>query len=413
MKKLLIALFVLSAACLYALPTGKSFLYADSYMLRSNGIEAVYTNPALLNPQTKGVWLPLINGGIYVANNSISLKTYNDFFGSGSLDEEEKAKFLQEIESELVFHSESHHSLYGGKLQNYAYALSFHTYANASMQKEYLELMLNGNAEEEYHFGKGANNGDVSSFIDFTVGMGDISVNIFKDKLPPIKFGYSGSLLVGVNAINTKSFKGHIISNLDGLDAESDVVLRSGVGGIGFKGLVGLVSNPTKNTQVGLSLDNVLGFIDWSLSNNELKYNVVIDSVYISDLEEDFYTYNETRHKSSGFTTIIPPELRIAGIYHGKNYSLSLDVVQGFADSFMTSATPRIAMGLEAFPMPLLPLHLGFATGNNQSPWHISYGTGLKLKHFELGFGVQSFQSLFPGYNTKGVSFATYCNIDI
>ena len=78
MKHLALALCLLAClSSLTAFGTGKSILFSDSYMLRAQGIDAVYYNPALISEAYTDVSLPIVNTGIFIANNSISLDTYN------------------------------------------------------------------------------------------------------------------------------------------------------------------------------------------------------------------------------------------------------------------------------------------------------------------------------------------------
>jgi len=76
-KYLLLLLLLLLAAGLNALGVGKALLFSDSFMLRARGSEALYYNPALINERYTDVYLPGVNLGFYVNNNSLDLDTYN------------------------------------------------------------------------------------------------------------------------------------------------------------------------------------------------------------------------------------------------------------------------------------------------------------------------------------------------
>ena len=78
MKKLLLLLLpLLCVSLLSGFITGKSLLFADSFMLRAQGTEALYFNPALLHPGYSDIMLPAVNSAAFVANNSFDLDTYN------------------------------------------------------------------------------------------------------------------------------------------------------------------------------------------------------------------------------------------------------------------------------------------------------------------------------------------------
>jgi len=82
--------------------------------------------------------------------------------------------------------------------------------------------------------------------------------------------------------------------------------------------------------------------------------------------------------------------------------------VQGTDESILTSKVGRVSFGAELLPIPILPVHLGFSPGSSNYPWRVSYGFGLRIKPVEFGLGLQSFESVLPSYNTKGLALATY-----
>ncbi len=413
MKKIVLILSVLclAAAALFALPTGKSMMYSDSYMLRARGTEALYWNPALLNSSYQDIWLPVVNGGFQIVNNSLDLQTYNDLVGTEYLNDDDKEKFLNKIDQRLTFTTEGHYSVFGFTNGSVAYASALHLYGNMSLSKKYLSLMLYGNTEEEYIFYKANNNLAGITFTDFTMGVGDIKINLNEDVIPPIIFGLSGSLLIGGAEIHTKDYTGSLTSNIDGLSAVQNFTLGTGFGGFGYKAMLGLASDPLPNLSVGLTLDNIFGALNWSLLNEDNHFKFQIDSLYAANLSDDFFTESKTTSDAGSFSTRIPPELRMATMYHLDSFSLSLDYVQGFDNSVMTTKKGRIAAGMELLALPRFPIHLGVGFGNSDYPWRVSYGFGLKTRAVEMGIGFQCFESVLPSYSTKGVSLSSYFNV--
>lgn len=417
MKKIVLcSLILISLVCsLMAIPTGKSMSMGDSYMMRAWGTEALYWNPARLNSTYQNISLPLINGGFQVVNNSLDLKTYNDFVSLEYLTAEDKEDFLDKIDEKLMLNTEGHYSIYGMTIKNFAFSTSAHYYGSASLSKKYLSLVLYGNEEEEYTFHKRNNNVAAISFVDLTFGMGDITIKTPKKlkKMPPIKFGFSSSILIGAADVRTKSYTGNFSSTLDGISATQDVTLGTGMGGLGFKSMLGIVSEPIPHLNLGLTLDNLFGFITWSGNNEDMHYNISIDSVYVSNLSDDLYVDSDSTFSAGSYSTKIPPELRFGSMYSIKQGSISMDYIQGFANSVMTSKRGRVAFGLELLPTPSIPINLGLSLGNKDYPWRMSYGIGFKTRATEFGIGFQCFESLLPGYTNKGLAFSSYLNIKI
>ena len=178
MKKLLILLcFCLGLASLLAMPTSKSIFYADSYMLRAYGIEANYWNPAKLSKEGRTeVWLPLVNTGVYAANTSFDLATYNFFVTRDTLFTADKEKLLSKIDGSLRFTSGGSTSIFGITMGNVALSASAKYYVKGAFAKDYLEILLYGNTEDSYEFMKSDTNFSALAYSDLTYGLGGINL---------------------------------------------------------------------------------------------------------------------------------------------------------------------------------------------------------------------------------------------
>jgi len=403
---LLIAVIVLLGESLVAGDSaGKPLMFADSYMLRAQGTEANYWNPALLSVDTKDIWLPAVNLGFSLANNSLDVKIYNHIMGTGYLNTADKDRLLNMIDKRVMILGASQISLFGFTSDNFALSSSVNAFAKASFDKDYLRLLLYGNTDENYEFTRQDTNLGALSYIDLTIGMGDVTLPL-PPNIPTIKAGLSVSLLAGLEDIHTDTFYGSFTSNFDGLMVQQDMVFKSGIGGAGFKSLIGLVCDPLPQLSTGLTLDNLFGFISWGLHKEDLNYHFEVDSVYIANLSEDFYMWEASRTKGESYTTKLPPELRLAALYRFPKVSVSADYVQGFATSIVTSSVGRVALGAEVLPLATLPIRCGIAFGNSDYPWRVSYGIGFRFSTMELGIGMQTFKSLVPGNTSKGLAFA-------
>ncbi|MDP2174036.1 MAG: DUF5723 family protein [Candidatus Cloacimonadaceae bacterium] len=409
MRKLFLFLILsLSAFALFGTNyAGKGMMYSDSYMLRAKGSEANYWNPALISENYGDLWLPALNSGFYAANNSLDLDIYNHIMKKKYLDDSDKQKLLNMIDENLNITVGGQSSILGLTFGNVALTSSIHYYAKAAVSEKYLELLLYGNAEEHYEFGKKHNNLAALSYVDFTLGYGDITLPL-PESVPTIKAGIGASLLVGIQDIHTSHYHGSFSSTIDGLSLHQDITLKTGGGGAGFKAMLGLVSEPLPNLFAGITLDNIFGFINWGLVRENLNYRLSADSVYVANLDDDIFEWEKTREKADAFSTSFPLELRLATLYRTRQAVLSTDFVQGFGSSIMTSKIGRISFGAELLPIPMMPIHLGVGLGNSEYPWRVSYGIGLKIRPVEFGIGMQSFESILPGVKTKGVAFASY-----
>ncbi len=414
MKAIFLTCFAILLLCipLSAFNTGKSILFADSYMLRANGVEAAYWNPAnLVRQKHIDFWAPGLNMGVSVTNNAFDLDTYNFIVGQEYLEDADKQLILNKIDGSLHTEMEAQISLFGFTLDNMSFSSALHAMGKVAVSERYLELLLYGNTDSLYVFDKGTTDANGISYVDFTFGAGGFEIPVFPSEYPALRAGFSVSALVGVANADLNKFYGYFQSGWDGITLHQDINLRTGFGGYGHKALLGAACDLSPNLQLGLTLDNLWGKLTWSAVAEELRYSVVADSVYAVDIDDDFYVVSDDRVAIADYSTELPPEIRMAALWKEPTYSFSADYVQAFKNSAATSKVGRLSFGAQLLPLPFLPLNFGLALGNEAYPWRASYGLGLKSKGSEFGFSVQSVDSLFPGYKSKGVSFGSYIRL--
>ncbi len=409
MRKILLTAII---ACLtlgiYATPTAKSIFFADSYMLRAQGVEANYWNPAkIIEGKYMDLWLPGANSGLQVSNNALDLDTYNFFAGRDTLFADDKKRILNKIDGSVSLDASGNISVFGITMGNTAISSSAHFFGKGELSEEFLRLALYGNTEDEYIFSKNENSGSMVAYTDITYGIGDLTIPFIPENYPRIKAGFSGSLLAGVTSIDTQTFHMRFASTMEeGATLDSEVILRHGVGGVGFKGMFGMYSEITPWLEAGLTLDNLFGVINWNIATESKRFTASMDSVYISDIDSDLFDYDNEDIDIGSFTTDLGTELRLAAMYKSKYASVSMDWVQGFSETTVSSKVGRLSLASEFLPVPFLPLSLGIALPNSSNPVKVSYGAGIKSKTNEISLAVQSFDSLIPGYKSKGIAFA-------
>jgi hypothetical protein len=415
MKKLILLCLVLMLAfsSLPAIKTGKSIFYADSYMLRARGVEAAYWNPAnIIAGKYYDLWLPGVNSGVYVSNNALNLDTYNYVMSQDRLDDADKQLILGKMDGSLRASMSGNTSILGFGFANMTISSSVTYLGRMALSEDYLDLLLYGNTEEEYLFDKSTNDLAALSFVDVTLGMGGFYIPFLPEKVPPIRFGFSASALAGVGSVHMEDYNGVIRRSIDsGLYLYQDVNLRTAAGGVGFKGMLGLASNPIPNLEVGLTLDNLFGGITWSMFKEDQKFHFVADSIYIANIDEDFYTQTSERVEIDAFSTELPPELRLGAMWTFPKLSVSTDYVQGFKNSMVTSSVGKLSFGAQLLPVPFLPLSFGISLGNSQNPWRVSYGVSLRSATGEAGIAFQSYDSFIPGPKSKGISFGSFVRL--
>jgi len=414
MKKILISvLFILFSLSLVAVPTAKSLFFADSYMLRAQGVEANYWNPAKLAVGTYiDLWLPGLNSGIEISNNALDLDTYNDFVSQDFLSDEDKERILNKMDGSIKADGSASVSIFGITLGNTAISSSSHIYGKGQISEDFLNLAFYGNTEDEYVFTKKHNNASLISYLDFTYGAGGFKIPFIPENYPQIVTGFSASMLVGIKSIDIQDLNMRFYSTIDsGANLDSEVLLRNGSGGVGFKGMLGMYSELTPWLEAGLTVDNILGAIHWSIANDLRRFTASADSVYISNIDEDLFHTSNKKEKADPYTTDLGTEMRLAALYKHPIFTLSADWVQGFSESTVSSKVGRLSLGAGFFPVPFMPVSVGISLPNSSHPVKVSYSAGIKSKTNEFNLAVQSFDSLIPGYNSKGISFGVATRI--
>ncbi|GAB1467449.1 hypothetical protein MASR2M64_01180 [Candidatus Cloacimonadota bacterium] len=416
MKKLILLslTMVIVFSSLAAIKTGKSIFYADSYMLRARGVEAAYWNPAnLMAGKYYDLWVPGVNTGIFVNNNALDLDTYNYVMSQERLNNDDKQLILGKMDGSLRGSMRGNTSIFGYAFENMSISSSLTVAGKMSVSKDYLDLLLNGNTEAEYIFDTATNDLAALSFVDITFGMGGINIPYLPDKIPPIRFGFSASALAGVGNAEIEEYSGILRSSIDsGLYLSQDLTIRTAIGGTGFKGMIGFASNPLPGLEVGLTLDNIFGVIKWNMITENRNYSFEADSIYVANINEDFYTQTKSTEDIASYSTKLPAELRLGALWTYGIYSFSTDYVQGFKNSMVTSNIGRFSLATQVAPISWLPFSIGFSTGDSQNPWSASYGISLRSETGEIGLAVQSFETLIPNYKTKGISFGSFLRIN-
>ncbi|HOH60485.1 MAG TPA: DUF5723 family protein [Candidatus Cloacimonadota bacterium] len=410
MRKLILVLTVLSLTLsISAMPSAKSIFFADSYMLRATGVEANYWNPARLQKgERTEYWLPGVNSAVAISNNALDLDTYNYFVSRDTLFSADKERLLRDVKGKLAVNGEASISIYGYTMSNAALSISSRVFAKAKAQEDILRLALYGNTEDHYRFTRNSNNVSGMAYTDVTYGIGGYNLPFMPAGTPLIKVGGSLSALIGMANLETNQFLAEISTDAEGgVNARQNTIIRSSTYGFGFKGMLSMYSQIMPQWEAGLSLDNIGGNILWRGSNEERHFSLAIDSVFVASIDDDIYTLEEETIEIDPYGTSLPMELRLASKYDLGPVDVSADWVQGFKESAVTSDTGRLSMAAEAHPWSFMPVSFGLSFPNSKIPLKASYSIGLRSRVSEFGIAVQSYNSIFPGYKSKGVSLAT------
>ncbi len=409
MKKTIIILSILMTIALCS-ATSRSNGFAGSFMMRANTTDAIFWNPANLVDDKAYMELPFTNFDFAVSNNAFTIDTYNSVAGQ-MIDVDLKDKLMKDLNGALVLKARASVQEFAWSDGKTGLGLRTHYALNSRFSEEYIRLALYGNTQNYYEFDEKNNNIDMLSYMDLAWSYGGLSMPYVNDYFPAT-WGVTLSTLIGINSVETKEYSGHFSNGLEGdeingADFVQDITLISSTGGIGYKGLLGLALEPVENLNLGMTFDNLFAKIYWELDNQEIHYIVHADSIFILDLDEDFYSEEQTNMQISKRSTKLPFEFALGSKYSYKKSSLSMDYRQATKSSAFTSDKPDISLGFETM-WAAMPIQLGIRFGNSTVPMIFAWGLGYRSDTLEFGINIQSYDSFIPGDDSKGTAIGIH-----
>lgn len=416
MRKITIIFSILVLFCsLNAFTNAASMALADSYSLRANGIEAGYWNPAnLYDNQNKGYELYLLNTGISLSGNLLSVGLYNEINGD-TLTIAKRKDILSRFDNSLQVNANFHYSLLGYSYNQHSISVGITTIALGKISKKYLDLLLLGNSEtydKTYTFTKENNSARALSYADLTYAastktLSDIIPSLDYVKwLPDVKIGYSFSALIGISEADVIKYDSHFSTNdSTGIHLDQSIKGKYALGGYGMKMKLGLESEVYKNLKVGLTFDNLIGFVKWTGKTKATEFNASTDSIFIADLGDNFITQSDTTYSIGNYETTLPVIFHFGALYNYDKASFSLDWEQNLGSDAIYSDQPEVSFGSQYYVLPYLPLRFGFGFGNIDREHKFTYGIGYEGNKFTFNIGVESVSQVFPNSDSKNVSF--------
>ncbi len=401
MRTFLIIILIILAASVYANNSASAIAFSGSNSLRASGSEVNYWNPANLKYALydKGE-LSLFSGAFGIGNNGFSISRYNEINGT-FLTNEDKERILKDISKSLKFQTSLHLNVISIAFRNLAISSGVNAFVEGQLSSEYIELILMGNEyDRRYQFSKENNGFNLLSYADLTIGFAPYSFE-FRDM--QFHTGVALSLLSGIANVTTERYDSEFYVSDAGLNLDQTIELKRGMGGFGFKSLLGVRTDIFDDLSLSFTVDNLFGFITWIDKTESTVIETKIDNVYLASLEEEIIQQKEETSELDNFTTSLPVFTRLGILYRMDEFSFSIDWKQGFTKSVLTEKTPELSFGAEYLPIRYLPLRFGYRPGLGEIPYAVSYGTAFVSNSFELGIGVQSVRAVFPSSYSRGV----------
>lgn len=369
---------------------------AGAYSLAARGPDALHANPATLAWTQEN--LLRIDAAGSLQNSDFSLSDYRRWNGA-VWSEEDKAQILAKIDDSGV------DGRYDGTLaspgvswNHWAFALATQSVGTVRLPREYVDLVFTGNTPGRSWSFEGSG-GQQYTCTSLSAGFGH---TLFESARWSLAGGLTARYLRGWEYRDVVDVRGDLSTTLDSVVGSLQATTRTAEGGHGFTADLGLAARTATNWQIGLTLRNVIGFLDWSNAPKLHVDRAVADSLTLNDLEdEEFIDLSSEQPIEGTFRHTLARELILAVATHVDGARIELDYRQGFDDTPVVSTTPRIAAGVELSAHSWNVGRAGLAVGGVDGPV-LAIGGGLRLGRFRVDAAYQSLGS-FHVFLPRGV----------
>jgi hypothetical protein len=427
MKTRYIPIYLLLPAALAWGQTGynaRSMGMAGAYQSLARGAEVSNWNPANLglsdNPHGS---VDLLNMGVALGNNSLSLNLYNGYFSQdyfdqhGSWDEAAKSTILSHFPGDgFRGFSRVQATPLAISYKQYAFAVNTFAYWDMHMPKAFFALPLEGLGTDPVNLSGVAGEGVAGTELAFSGGH---ALNLGLPWVQEFSVGATFKYLIGHAYGKVDQANGYILSNQDSMILDMNYeVTRAGMAadngthgsGIGID--LGAAARLSDRLVAGLSLNNLVGSLKFSGVNKELGSVSLHEPGLSIDEFDNFGEYmdsitvtTDTSYASNESASYhMPSALMLSANYLVLPWmTAEADFQQGLNHTAGNSVRTRLALGTEIRYLSFLPVRLGLAFGGVQGTT-LAFGLGLDLKTYKLDIAAGNQRGLFNG--SKGLSFA-------
>jgi len=366
------------------------------------GVDAAKYNPANLGLDGyRKTGFEFVSVGANVTNNAFTLSDYNKYTGA-VLSTADKQDIMDKVPEEgLRIDADIRANAASLAFGSYVISINGVGSANANINKDVIDLILNGN-----RFGDTVS--ITGSYADgISYGSLDLSFGrpIYQSGSRQLAVGATVRYIKGIAVEQLVEMTGHASTYESGFEGEGLAVVRTATGGRGYGLDLGLALKFKKDYTAGVSFKNVLGKITWNQGTEEHGYLYNFDATTYDDLQEDDFLGSEDYSEKIGsFTTSLPTSLNVGIANTSGQFLWAVDWVQGFENIPGSSTKPMLAAGVEYLPLMFLPLRAGYSVGGNRNA-SFTFGSGVRFMGFYLDAAVCTGKSVSV-HSAKGANFA-------
>ncbi len=399
---ILIAVMLTSSAAAGQYQNARSLALSKSFTSLARNYQAIGVNPANLALETNNnLSVELFSFGADINNNSFSLADYNKYNGE-HLSESDKQDILDKIpDTGLEGNAVGGASGLSFSKGSFAFGISGEGDGRASIDKQVIELIFNGNT-----FGDSIDIsdafGDGTAHVDFNLSY---ARELKQFGWGTLNWGVNAKYIYGLQYMEVVDADAYLITEMEGINSQGTFQIKTSGGGSGFGLDAGLSATYNDNWILSMAVTNLISTISWSNDNKLNTYVFSWENLTVQNSDDDsIITSDDYEESIESFSTSLAPQIALGASTRMGSYLLSFDYKQGLKNKGKVSTTPELAAGCEAHLVNFLPLRAGFSVGgaNGSSS---AIGFGLNLNPFFIDFAYMSTGSLIP-LGGKGMGLA-------
>ncbi len=380
----------------------RSIAMAGSYTAVARGYDAIGFNPANLGlPDKPGTQVQLFAFGSKLNNNSFSMSDYKRYNGA-YLSESDKREILSKIPSEgLEFRGTSAASALAFTFGPIAVSTTVEAAGTGTLSKDMVDLAFFGNKIGETI---SIDNADAQGLahVDLNLAYGR---RIKSFDWGDLSAGVNLKYIYGIASIDVTESNGSATTQVDGIDADGSIIMRSATGGSGFGLDIGTAATYREDWVFSAGLKNLVSSISWNKDAKETEYTFEVISLTAETASEDSTVVSDEVERSVGsFSTSLAPQVNLGAAYTIGKFLLASDLKFGLKDKAGVSTTPEISVGSEFHQFSFMPLRAGVSFGGVHGT-SLGLGGGFRLSSFFIDLAWASSGTLLPSFG-RGLSLA-------
>lgn len=408
MMKKISALVIISVTLLAVttnaggLSSARGVAMGGAHLGLARGVYAPLYNPGNIGlVEYREYGLELAGAGVQITNNSFTLKDYNEYTGA-VLSEQDKSVILGKIPGEgLKISANAEASALSVSLGSFVFSMTGYAATEVNLGKEALELFLNGN-----EIGQSFTlDGMYSEAIAYASAGVSYGMPVYTMGTRQLAVGATLKYIRGFAYERVTEIHGGAVTLATGFEGEGTMIAQTAMGGNGYGLDIGATLKLDDNYTAGVCFTNLLSNISWNKDTEEHGYHFQFDTLDLDNIDNDsIFVSDEYTKDIPGFSSTLPPVMRIGLANTSGKLLWAVDWEQGFKLAAGSSSKPRIAIGAEYRLLGPMPVRAGYSLGGGRgSVIFAGLGVDYWLAYLDLAFSNNS--SLNPGA-TKGLHVA-------